>query len=563
MRSQTAASLLLFLVAADAIAAPLRARENLPPRMNRRGRVTYTAPRSQMQHRGQDHLQEMETAWNDAHEPAPQTPERAAARLRREAQAVNLLEEVRAAISKGELEVLAEEERDAQGGKVRPAEESHKWSFEYLYAVHTVRHTLARTDGVHLRMAQLEAVAVRSLPHLATRDTQQFFNGFTDYFKNAGLEAIFKLLLPCPSAIYTFYNDCVEFYTATKNEFKSDMYLKIPGYLADGLSAVAACTGLGWATAALNFFSLFFEASALLDAIDSWYDAISSGNSYEMGQTTAKLLDLATKTGSGGRRRSVSAAPALQSRTVGNDMMEEERRTALKTRQAPPAGWTCDPTFYNATDGCDCACGVWDPDCEGTYLRLLNCDPTPDAFCNRTTAQCQYGNEAPANWTCLGSYYGTQDGCDCACGVWDPDCDIGGQSTLNCVKGTGPTCTKDVANNVGVCEYAQPVPDEWFCDQSWYNASDACHCNCGAFDPDCDRPDNIVKRCPCYEMTCGNANGLCKGLCGGFVFMQVPEGEVETKESTPETSGASAGSSHAHFFLAAASLLVMVGCGRE
>jgi hypothetical protein len=28
-----------------------------------------------------------------------------------------------------------------------------------------------------------------------------------------------------------------------------------------------------------------------------------------------------------------------------------------------PAGWTCDPVYYGAADGCDCGCGIQDPDC--------------------------------------------------------------------------------------------------------------------------------------------------------------------------------------------------------
>ena len=30
---------------------------------------------------------------------------------------------------------------------------------------------------------------------------------------------------------------------------------------------------------------------------------------------------------------------------------------------AAPAGWTCNPAYYGANDGCDCGCGVPDPDC--------------------------------------------------------------------------------------------------------------------------------------------------------------------------------------------------------
>jgi hypothetical protein len=31
-----------------------------------------------------------------------------------------------------------------------------------------------------------------------------------------------------------------------------------------------------------------------------------------------------------------------------------------------PTGWICDPTYYAAADGCDCGCGVADPDCTAT-----------------------------------------------------------------------------------------------------------------------------------------------------------------------------------------------------
>ncbi|MCY1008573.1 hypothetical protein OV079_24030 [Nannocystis pusilla] len=31
----------------------------------------------------------------------------------------------------------------------------------------------------------------------------------------------------------------------------------------------------------------------------------------------------------------------------------------------PPPEWTCDGARYDAADGCDCGCGVPDPDCDG------------------------------------------------------------------------------------------------------------------------------------------------------------------------------------------------------
>lgn len=52
--------------------------------------------------------------------------------------------------------------------------------------------------------------------------------------------------------------------------------------------------------------------------------------------------------------------------------------------------------------------------------------------------------QVPAGWTCDASYYGTLDGCDCECGAYDPDCDLG-QQVLNC--GFGQSCSE-----AGTCE---------------------------------------------------------------------------------------------------------------
>ena len=43
-----------------------------------------------------------------------------------------------------------------------------------------------------------------------------------------------------------------------------------------------------------------------------------------------------------------------------------------------PTTWTCDPLFYGSNDGCDCACGAWDPDCDTTSQKVFNCDTTND-----------------------------------------------------------------------------------------------------------------------------------------------------------------------------------------
>jgi len=51
----------------------------------------------------------------------------------------------------------------------------------------------------------------------------------------------------------------------------------------------------------------------------------------------------------------------------------------------------CNPSYYNASDGCDCNCGAHDPDC----------DLDKDVF------NCPYRNMLCNNGTCTGFYNGS------------------------------------------------------------------------------------------------------------------------------------------------------------
>ena len=72
-----------------------------------------------------------------------------------------------------------------------------------------------------------------------------------------------------------------------------------------------------------------------------------------------------------------------------------------------------------------------------------------DAFRNATSGLDTSGHRrsllAPLLWNCPDEYYNTLDGCDCNCGMYDPDCDYSTQTVLGC--GTGEYC-----DSGGVCE---------------------------------------------------------------------------------------------------------------
>eukprot|EP01114_Cavostelium_apophysatum_P022794 TRINITY_DN836_c0_g1_i6.p1 TRINITY_DN836_c0_g1~~TRINITY_DN836_c0_g1_i6.p1 ORF type:complete len:307 (-),score=32.53 TRINITY_DN836_c0_g1_i6:200-1120(-) len=159
----------------------------------------------------------------------------------------------------------------------------------------------------------------------------------------------------------------------------------------------------------------------------------------------------------------------------------------------PPAGWACDRKWYNSSDGCDCMCGVWDPDCDRNNTQsktILNCFGGASPACVYP-GKCTYG-QVPSTWVCDNSHYDSKDGCDVGCGAFDPDCyGVFADTPIltRCTEG------RAIGFNIdGDCIYAEPVPSGWTCNPEYYDALDGCDINCGVPDPDCTNPQspNIV-----------------------------------------------------------------------
>ena len=233
---------------------------------------------------------------------------------------------------------------------------------------------------------------------------------------------------------------------------------------------------------------------------------------------------------------------------------------------AVPAAWTCNAGWYDADDDCDCACGAYDPDCDDARLDVLNCASgsacNPDGTCVEAIPaawRCSAGQYAdgdrcncdcgapdpdcknpnldetgcapggtcqvdgtctvsmPEGWDCRRRFYGTGDGCDCDCGAYDPDCDDPNQDVYNCIAGSA--CLPD-----GSCELG--VPAGWVCEPQVYGAGDACDCNCGVYDPDCDTVATI--------RNCGRGY-VCsaEGTCATRPPQPEPEPEPQP-EAVPE-----------------------------
>lgn len=106
-----------------------------------------------------------------------------------------------------------------------------------------------------------------------------------------------------------------------------------------------------------------------------------------------------------------------------------------------PSSWTCSPAFFGRADGCDCGCGALDTDCINDTLGACDfCNSAGSCArgCNQVLPESNYvcsEPDVPPGWTCLPSRYGTGDGCDCGCGIVDPDClDATRTSCEHCVQ---------------------------------------------------------------------------------------------------------------------------------
>ena len=219
---------------------------------------------------------------------------------------------------------------------------------------------------------------------------------------------------------------------------------------------------------------------------------------------TSQVLDfLAPQTGS-------CTLKIKRSRVGAHDL-----KLAIAERTGSFASWTCDPKWYG-NGSCDCGCGELDPDCAeptaGSCNAVRNCttvDPEENWHCD---------DHAPLGWQCAPSQYNSNDGCDCGCGEWDPDCDSNGDHKRNGNEGNRSQCTRcgspgsfneyhsgsceEVIENTNWRAGPYEVPEGWTCAAGTYGFYQGCNCGCGVIDSGCQ---GIAGPLPCVR--CNNSGG--------------------------------------------------------
>jgi hypothetical protein len=210
-----------------------------------------------------------------------------------------------------------------------------------------------------------------------------------------------------------------------------------------------------------------------------------------------------------------------------------------------PGSWTCSASTYAADDGCDCACGAWDPDCDvpgATY----GCEDweicVQPGVCASGGAQCGNGVAEGYEW-CDGDdlrgrdcasvgYAGGVLACAWGCAAFD---------VSGCI-GSGPVCGNAVADGTEACDLLDlrgrtcasfgytggglacrydcggfdfsactgGIPG-WTCPPASYGTGDGCDCGCGLVDPDC--ANATVAACArCNGPgSCGEGASVCPG----------------------------------------------------
>jgi hypothetical protein len=164
----------------------------------------------------------------------------------------------------------------------------------------------------------------------------------------------------------------------------------------------------------------------------------------------------------------------------------------LEEMVPPFNGWTCPAAAWGGGDGCDCGCGAPDPDCTSSRnctAALCNADECKTCH-DKTGRSVACADVLASQWTCDPQRYGTGDGCDCGCGVADPDCENKGCSVYGCRDAACKRCTD---TNYASDTLVGCVPaDTWKCDASHFGTGDGCDCGCGAKDPDCAGSDGCT-----------------------------------------------------------------------
>ncbi len=188
--------------------------------------------------------------------------------------------------------------------------------------------------------------------------------------------------------------------------------------------------------------------------------------------------------------------------------------------QCVPKAWTCNALYFGAGDACDCACGGYDPDCKDPEAPLAGCGSL-----QKCDAAGKCVDKNPAGWTCAPTSYDALDGCDCGCGVPDPDCAVATLPVIGCKTGEACSTAGACVACVPACNGKNCGPDG--CGGSCGSCGEGAVCDAGTCADPCKPTPIACKYATCGDDGCGGSCGTCAAgkTCDGgtCVVVGLPE----------------------------------------
>ena len=209
--------------------------------------------------------------------------------------------------------------------------------------------------------------------------------------------------------------------------------------------------------------------------------------------------------------------------------------------------WTCSSDRYRDGKTCDCECGEPDPDCKYHSLTLKGCSSNFN-WCDKhghcckldcTNKECGDDGCGGSCGSCQQNHYCINGKCVCRPHCENKQCgpDSCGGSCGTCPSGTvcrwglcckpncqGKECGNDgCGGSCGSCSTGYTcvqgkciggAPSNWHCSSTKYNSGNGCDCECGAYDPDCDKQPMPAYNCNPDEH-CDKQGHCCKPNCQG------------------------------------------------
>jgi hypothetical protein len=189
----------------------------------------------------------------------------------------------------------------------------------------------------------------------------------------------------------------------------------------------------------------------------------------------------------------------------------------------PPQTWTCPTAAWGGNNACDCGCGATDPDCQSELnCTSPKCNDAACTICHDNSGRTVPCSDGLRDWQCDPQRYGSGDGCDCGCGVADPDCATDkGCSEFGCRESACKRCTDTSLAPDQLVGCGNTT--DWKCDLSHYGTGDGCDCGCGVADPDCGSAKgcttsgcNNNDKCEYCHQGNGTDNAADYQICNGW-----------------------------------------------